>query len=260
MENSKENSRREFIKKATLGTIGVAAMGVSAKSYGRILGANDRVNVGIIGFSNRFKSSLVPSFMDHQKELNFDFVGVSDIWNRRRDEAEAYIKEKTGMKIKKYRNNDELYGNKDIDAVIISTADFQHALMGVEAVKAGRDAYIEKPMAESMDDARAILKAVEESDKIVQIGSQRRSAPNYIAANEYIRSGKFGDITMVEMCWNVNQPGRWRVPLTKEIRKEDTDWDRFLMNRPKEAWDPRKYLEFRLFYPYSTGIPGHFLR
>jgi predicted dehydrogenase len=93
----------------------------------------------------------------------------------------------------------------------------------------------------------------------VQIGSQRRSAPNYIAANEYIRSGKFGDITMVEMCWNVNQPGRWRVPLTKEIRKEDTDWDRFLMNRPKEAWDPRKYLEFRLFYPYSTGIPGQWM-
>ncbi|RDC65371.1 Gfo/Idh/MocA family protein [Adhaeribacter pallidiroseus] len=259
MENSKENSRREFIKKATLGTIGVAAMGISAKSYGRILGANDRVNVGIIGFSNRFKSSLVPSFLDHQKELNFAFVGVSDIWNRRRDEAEAYIKEKAGMKIKKYRNNDELYGNKDIDAVIISTADFQHALMGVEAVKAGRDAYIEKPMAESMDDARAILKAVEESDRIVQIGSQRRSAPNYIAANEFIRSGKFGDITMVEMCWNVNQPGRWRVPLTKEIRKEDTDWDRFLMNRPKEAWDPRKYLEFRLFYPYSTGIPGQWM-
>ncbi|QNF32479.1 Gfo/Idh/MocA family oxidoreductase [Adhaeribacter swui] len=259
MENNKENSRRDFIKKAALGTIGVAAMGISAKSYGRILGANDRVNVGIVGFSSRFKSSLVPSFMDHQKELNFAFMGVSDIWNRRRDEAEAYIKEKTGMKIKKYRNNDELYGNKDIDAVIISTADFQHALMGVEAVKAGRDAYIEKPMAESMDDARAILKAVEESDRIVQIGSQRRSAPNYIAANEFIRSGKFGDITMVEMCWNVNQPGRWRVPLTKEIRKEDTDWDRFLMNRPKEAWDPRKYLEFRLFYPYSTGIPGQWM-
>ena len=259
METNNENSRRDFIKKAAMGTIGVAAMGVSAKSYGRILGANDRVNVGIVGFSNRFKGSLLPSFLDHQKELNFDFIAVSDIWNRRRDEAEAYIKEKAGMKIKKHRNNDELYANKDVDAVIISTADFQHALMGVEAVRAGRDAYIEKPMAESMEDARAILKAVEETKKIVQIGSQRRSAPNYIAANEFIRSGKFGDITMVEMCWNVNQPGRWRVPLTKEIRKEDTDWDRFLMNRPKEAWDPRKYLEYRLFYPYSTGIPGQWM-
>jgi predicted dehydrogenase len=259
MENNQVNSRREFMKKAALGTIGLATMGMSTSSYGRILGANDRVNVGIVGFSNRFKSSLVPSFMDHAKELNFAFVGVSDIWNRRRDEGAAYIKSKAGMDIKKYRNNDELYANKNIDAVIISTADFQHALMGVEAVRAGRDAYLEKPMAETMEDARAILKAVEETGKIVQIGSQRRSAPNYIAANEYIRSGKFGDITMVEMCWNVNQPGRWRVPLVKEIRQEDTDWDRFLMNRPKVAWDPRKYLEFRLFWPYSSGIPGQWM-
>ncbi|MGV3505312.1 MAG: Gfo/Idh/MocA family protein [Adhaeribacter sp.] len=259
MENNEQNSRRDFIRKAALGTIGLATMGMSTSSYARILGANDRVNVGIVGFSSRFKSSLVPSFLDHAKELNFSFAGVSDIWNRRREEGAAYIQSKAGNKIKKYRNNDELYANKDIDAVIISTADFQHALMGVEAVRAGRDAYIEKPLAETMEDARAVLKAVEETGKIVQIGSQRRSAPNYIAANDYIRSGKFGDITMVEMCWNVNQPGRWRVPLVKEIRQEDTDWDRFLMNRPKVAWDPRKYLEFRLFWPYSSGIPGQWM-
>jgi predicted dehydrogenase len=111
-----------------------------------------------------------------------------------------------------------------------------------------------------MDDARAVLKAVTQTKKIVQIGSQRRSGGNYIRANEYIRSGKFGDIVMVEMTWNVNQPGRWRRPqLVKEIRKEDTDWDRFLLNRRengvKPTWDPRKYLEFRLFWPYSSGIP-----
>lgn len=261
IKNQTESSRREFIKKASIGAgvVGLGAMGFSAKSYAKIIGANDRVQVAIVGFSNRFKSSLLPSFMNHAKELNFEFVGVSDIWNRRRDEAEAFLKDKTGQSIKKYRNNDELYAQKDIDAVIISTADFQHALMGAEAVRNGKDAYVEKPMAETLEDAKIILKAVEDTGKIVQIGSQRRSAPNYIAANEYIRSGKFGDITMVEMCWNVNQPGRWRVPLVKEIRQEDTDWDRFLMNRPKVAWDPRKYLEFRLFWPYSSGIAGQWM-
>ncbi|MFC6997010.1 Gfo/Idh/MocA family protein [Rufibacter roseus] len=254
------NNRRNFIKKAVLGTVGLSLMGMSAKSYGRILGANDRVQVGIIGFSDRFKHSLYPSFMNHAKEMNFEFVGVSDIWNRRRDEGEAFVREKQGSKIKKYRNNDELYGNKNIDAVIISTADFQHALMGVEAVRNGKDVYLEKPMAETMEDARALLKAVNETGKIVQIGSQRRSAPNYIAANEYIKSGKFGDIKMVEMTWNVNQPGRWRRPdLVSQIRKEDTDWDRFLMDRPKVAWDPRKFLEYRLFWPYSSGIPGQWM-
>lgn len=255
-------SRREFIKKASIGAgvIGLTAMGIDAKSYGRIMGANDRVQVGIVGFSNRFKDSLVPSFLNHAKELNFEFVAVSDIWNRRRDEAKAYIKQKSDNTIKKYRNNDELYADKGIDAVIISTADFQHALMAAEAVRNGKDVYVEKPMAETLEDAKILLKAVKETGKILQVGSQRRSAPNYIAADEYIKSGKFGDINMVEMTWNVNQPGRWRLPkLVKEIRQEDTDWDRFLMDRPKVAWDPRKYLEFRLFWPYSSGIWGQWM-
>ena len=262
MKTNYENSRREFIKKASVGAgiVGLSAMGLSAKSYGRILGANDRVRVAIVGFSNRFKSTLCPSFLNHSKKLNFEFVGVSDIWNRRRDEAEAFIKDKAGMSITKYRNNDELYAQKGIDAVIISTADFQHALMAAEAVRNGKDVYVEKPMAETLEDAKILLQAVTETGKILQVGSQRRSAPNYIAANEYIRSGKFGDIKMVEMTWNVNQPGRWRLPqLIKEIREQDTDWNRFLMNRPKVAWDPRKYLEYRLFWPYSSGIFGQWM-
>ena len=263
MEKPKSDySRRDFIKKASIGAgvIGLTAMGIDAKSYGRIMGSNDRVQVGIVGFSNRFKDSLVPSFLNHAKELNFEFVAVSDIWNRRRDEAEAYIKQKSDNTIKKYRNNDELYADKGIDAVIISTADFQHALMAAEAVRNGKDVYVEKPMAETLEDAKILLKAVKETGKILQVGSQRRSAPNYIAADEYIKSGKFGDINMVEMTWNVNQPGRWRLPkLVKEIRQEDTDWDRFLMDRPKVAWDPRKYLEFRLFWPYSSGIWGQWM-
>lgn len=117
-----------------------------------------------------------------------------------------------------------------------------------------------KPFAETMEDARAARKAVLESGKIVQIGSQRRSAPNYHAANDFIRSGKFGKITMVEMCWNVNQPGRWRRPaLVAQCFEKDTDWKRFLLNRPYEEWDPRKYLEYRLFWPYSSGIPGQWM-
>ena len=256
-------SRREFIKKSVLTTAGISALGAagfSAKSYGRIIGANDKVNVGIVGFSNRCKSSLIPSMLDHNKELNFEFTAVSDIWNRRRDEAVAYLKEKTGNTIATARNNDELYERKDVDAVIISTADFQHALFCKDAVEAGRDVYVEKPFAETMEDNRAAREAVERTGKIVQVGSQRRSAPNYHAANDFIRSGKFGDIVMVEMSWNVNQPGRWRLPeLTKEIKEEDTDWKRFLLNRPYEPWDPRKYLEYRLFWPYSSGIPGQWM-
>ena len=249
-------TRREFVQKAALGTAGIA---LGAKSYSRVLGANDRIRVGIVGYSDRFRGSLHPAFMSLAKEMNFEFTAVSDIWRLRREDADRFYK-KMGINLRLARNNDELYSGKDTDAVIISTADFQHALLCKEAVEAGRDAYVEKPFAETMADARAARKAVETTGKIIQIGSQRRSTPNYIAANEYIKSGKFGKIVIVEMTWNVNQPGRWRRPNVVPLLKEaDTDWKRYQMNRPQANFDPRKYLEFRLFWPYSSGIPGQWM-
>ena len=254
--------RRKFIKQSALATTGIylGAMGFGARSYGNIMGANDRVRVGVVGFSDRFKSSLVPAFLNHHKELNFDMVAVSDIWKIKREAGQAHLKEKLGHDIKSCRNNDELYGTKDIDAVIISTADFQHAQHAIEAVNAGCDAYVEKPFAETMDDNRAALKAIKESKKVIQIGSQRRSGANYHAAANFIQSGKFGPITMVELLWNLNQPGRWRRPkLVEMMKEEDTDWKRFLMNRPADTFSARKHLEFRLFWPYSSGMPGQWM-
>ncbi len=249
-------TRREFIQKAAIGAAGIS---LSAKSYSRALGSNDRIRVGIVGYSDRFRGALCPSFLSLAKELNFEFSAVSDLWSLRREDADRFFKAQ-GAKLRLARNNEELYDGNDTDAVIISTADFQHALHCAEAVEAGRDAYVEKPFAESMEDARTALKAVQKTGRIVQIGSQRRSAPNYIAADEYINSGRFGKIVIVEMTWNVNQPGRWRRPSTVPLLKEaDTDWERFQMNRPRAAFNARKYLEFRLFWPYSSGIPGQWM-
>jgi predicted dehydrogenase len=255
-------NRRDFIKTSIKASAGVyaASMGFSAKSYGNIIGANERVRVGVIGFSDRFRQSLFPSFQNHYKELNFDFVAVSDIWSKRRGEGQAFLKDKMGHDVVPCRNNEELYGLKDVDAVFVATSDFQHAIHAIEAVKAGCDAYVEKPFAETMEDARAALKAVKASGKIVQIGSQRRSGVNYMAADKFIKEGKFGPITMVELTWNVNQPGRWRRPqLVDQLKESDTDWKRWILNRPYEKWDPRKYLEYRLFWPYSSGLPGQWM-
>ena len=256
------NDRRDFIKKTARAAAGtyIASIGFSAKSYGRIIGANDRVRVGVVGFSDRHRSSHIPPFMKFYKEMNFDIVSVSDLWTKRREEGAAFLKEKMGHDINAYRNNDELYASKTVDAVFISTADFQHALHTIEAVKAGVDVYCEKPFAETMEDNRAALKAVKASKSIVQIGSQRRSGPNYTAAADFIQQGKFGPITMVELTWNVNQPGRWRRPdLVAQCKEQDLDWKRFLLNRPYENFDPRKYLEYRLFWPYSSGMPGQWM-
>ncbi len=256
------NTRRDFIKNSALAGAGVLAtqMGWSAQSYNRIIGANDRVRVGVVGFSDRHRSSHVPCFMNHYKELNFDVVAVSDIWNKRRETGAALWKDKMQHDVIACRNNEEMYDKKLVDAVFVSTADFQHALHALEAVKAGCDVYCEKPFAETMEDNRAALKGIKASDRIVQIGSQRRSGSNYHVAEKFIKSGKFGDITMVELTWNVNQPMRWRRPeAVAQLKQEDTDWKRYLMNRPFEAFDPRKYLEFRLFWPYSSGLPGQWM-
>ena len=148
-------NRRKFIKDASLVSAGVVAgiSGVSAastamtaQSYRRIIGSNDRLNVGIVGFSSRAKSSLIPAFQEHTKQQNCQIVGVSDIWNRRREEGKAFLEKKTGNKIKKWRNNEEMYDKNQIDAVIISTADFQHALHTVQAANAKKDVYVEKPL------------------------------------------------------------------------------------------------------------------
>jgi predicted dehydrogenase len=257
-----KNTRRAFVKKSALAGAGVmmARTAWTASSYNRIIGSNDRVRVGVVGFSDRHRTTHMPCFMNHYKELNFDVVAVSDIWNRRRDEGTSQWKEKMGHDITGCRNNEELYDRKLVDAVFISTADFQHARHAIQAVEAGCDAYVEKPFAETMEDNRAALKAIKASNKIVQIGSQRRSGVNYQAANEYIRSGKFGNIVMVELTWNVNQPGRWRRPsLVPLLKEEDTDWKRFLLNRPEVPFNPRYYLEYRLFWPYSSGLPGEWM-
>src|ERR1700745_900745 len=118
------HSRRGFIKTAATAAASVA-LASRASSYAQIVGANDRVRVGVVGFSDRARSSLIPAFMLHAGELNFDLVAVSDIWSRRRDEGAAFLSKATGHAAGKARNNDELYARKDVDAVIISTADFQ---------------------------------------------------------------------------------------------------------------------------------------
>jgi predicted dehydrogenase len=257
--SSQGSSRRDFLKLSTAGVAG-AALGVSASSYARILGANDRVGVAIVGFSDRTRSSLIPSFVKLAGGLNFELIALSDIWNRRRDEGAAYIAKLTNKQVALARNNEELYENKEVQAVIVGTADFQHAYHGVEAIRAGRDAYVEKPLAHTMEDARAIRSAVKGSDRVFAVGTQRRSSLTYQKAYEFIQSGQFGDIVSVEMTWNVNQPGRWRRPkLVPQLREADTDWKRFLINHPYEPFDARKYLEFRLFWPLSSGIPDQWM-
>ena len=262
-------TRREFCK-TTAGLAGIIAAGAAPSLYAA--GANERIRVACVGFSDRFRQSLLPSFFNHNKELNFDLVAVADLWKKRLyEDAKPNLEKWLGHSVETYRSDVELYEKaKDIDAVIVSTADFQHAQHAVHAANAGKDAYCEKPIAEDMYSANLLLDTINAKRKagfapgaVLQIGSQRRSGAAYHAAKEYLNSGKFGKLTYVDLCWNVNQSRRWRrsEELVKSLKREDVDWNMWLLDRdPAEnPFDPRKYLEFRLFWPFSSGIPGQWM-
>ncbi len=261
-----KTNRRDFLKTSAAATAGAAATSLPAYSYDRVLGSNGRVRVALVGAGDRMMQSLVPAFFTQSQELNFEMVAVCDIWKYHRETNTEKIQanDKYVGKAKTLataRNTDELYAMKDIDAVIIATADFQHAYHAIEAVRAGKDVYAEKPFANIMSDAREALKVIGGSKQVFQVGTQRRSTTSYMRAKEYLDSGKFGDIVFADMTWNVNQPGRWRRPKTVPLMKEaETDWKRFLINRdPKIPFDARKHLEFRLFWPFSSGIPDQWM-
>lgn len=257
-----KTTRRDFIRTTSAAAAGAGLANLNILRPDRVMGANDRVRVAIVGASDRTMGSLVPALQSCANELNFELVAVCDIWKKRREEAPGKIAQKYNCKEPVgVRNTDELYDRKDIDAVIIGTADFQHAYHAIEAVRAGKDVYAEKPFANIMSDANEALKVIGGSKQIFQVGTQRRSTRSYMRAKEYLDSGKFGDIVMAEMTWNVNQPGRWRRPSAVPLLKqEDTDWKRYLINRdPNIPFDARKYLEFRLFWPFSSGIPCQWL-
>ncbi|MFN7621565.1 MAG: Gfo/Idh/MocA family protein, partial [Acidobacteriota bacterium] len=146
-----KTTRRDFMRTTAAATAGVAATRLNVLQPGRVLGANSRVRVALVGASDRTMSSLLPAFQTYAKELNFELVAVCDIWKKRREEVPGKIAQKYVIASPAgVRNTDELYDRKDVDAVIIGTADFQHAFHAIEAVKAGKDVYAEKPFANIM--------------------------------------------------------------------------------------------------------------
>lgn len=254
---SEKMNRREFLKRSAYASAAAALATMFAPGT-KVLGANDRIRIGVVGPGSR-ASGLMQECHGFCEELNMELVASCDIWNRARERGAALIEQLTGKKAIQCRNLEEICARDDVDALIIGTADFQHALHCAYAVRAGKDVYVEKPLANNLDDAKQVLRAVQESGRIVQVGTQRRSDGEYPAAREFIASGQLGTITYIEGSWNYFGP-RWRRgDVESELKEEDTDWQRFRMNRPYEPWDAHKYREFRLYWPYSSGIPCQWL-
>lgn len=244
---------------SSAGIAGLSAA-MTAHSYGRIIGANDRINIGFLGTGARsygHRRMVRGSYVDK----NLNVKAVCDIWKINREKAAADCKEKFGTSVKQFKCSEEMLSLKDLDAVMIATGDHQHAKILVEVVKAGKDCYCEKPMAQDIQEAKLARDTVLNSKQIVQMGSQWVSEPIHIKIRDIVRSGRLGQITKIEQCWNDNNH-RWHDPNDPDvaaIQEKDTDWERWLLGKPYEPFDPWKYFEFRIFKAYSGGITSQWM-
>jgi len=252
-------ARREFCRRSAAGLAAAAAGALSAKSYARVMGSADRIQLAVIGPGHRGRTLLRELFALEPRP-NFRIAALCDIWKVARESAKEEVTRLAGEAPAVFHNVDQLYGHRDVDAVIITTPDHQHAKMCVQAVKNKKDVYVEKPLAHFLDDALEVVRVVRDSGRVVQVGTQRRSSPRYRAAAEFAQSGRFGEVLGVELSWNVNDSRKWRrEEEVARLKEEDTDWNRFRMHLPADSFDPRKELEFRLFWPYSSGIPDQWM-
>ena len=248
-------TRRTFLSQASA----VAALAApSALSYSRIVGANERISLGHIGIGNRGRGlQLIAAQL--KTPHNLEMTAVCDLWTVNRDRAADSVEKAYGRRPRTFQDMDRLLELKDVDAVLISTADFQHAHHLKTVLEAGKDAYCEKPMANDLANAKAVREAFLKTDRIVQIGTQHRSEPYQQEVKKLIDAGVLGDVSKVEMVWNYHGP-RWRGrPEVAKLREQDTNWKKWLLNKPDRPFDPRAYFEFRLYRDFSSGIADQWM-
>ena len=241
------------------GFLGAAAGGaLNAASYSRVIGANERISIGLLGCGARSGGHRRMAF-GSAKDRNVEVTAVCDLWSGNREKAAADVENKFGRKPRAFQYSEQLLALQDVDAVMIATGDFQHAKLLVEVVRAGKDCYCEKPMANVLEEAKLARDTVVGSKQVVQMGSQWLSDPYQLAAREIVRSGVLGEITRIEQVWNKNEE-RWRGrPEVQQIREQDTDWKRWLLGKPYRPFDPRAYFEFRLYKDFSSGIADQWM-
>lgn len=258
MSDSSSLNRRDFLGKSAAALAGSVVLPLTALSYGRIVGANDRISLGHVGNGNR-GGDLDQIASKLKDSHHVEMTAVCDLWKVNREKAVATNTKYYGRAPKGVQHVEELLAMKDVDGVLISTPEHSHSPILKLATEAGKDAYVEKPMGNVLSEAKAARDAVMKGKTIVQVGTQHRSEPYQQAAQKIARSGDLGDISKVEIVWNYHGP-RWRGrPEVKRIQEQDTDWKAWLMTKPARPFDPQMYFEFRLYREFSSGIPDQWM-
>ena len=221
------------------------AAAFTAASYSRILGANDKIGLGVIGAGNRGLSDMG----DFQKNSAVEVVGVCDIYGDHVDMALQKARSARG-----FNDHRRLLEVKEIDAVLIATPDHWHAQTAIDSLNAGKDVYCEKPLTLTIEEGPRIVKAARVNNRICQVGMQQRSGPHYLRAKaEYFDSGKLGKITMARTWWHGNTFHLRKAPPKLQTKPDNLDWTRFLGPVKWRDYNPQMFWNFRAYLEFGGG-------
>lgn len=262
---STRKTRRAFLKEAGTGITTVAALAPIAKEAvaqtarkfvfapGRVIGANDRINVGFVGCGGRMGTHIRYLVQRTKEKGDVQLVAVNDIYDKRKQLA----RQATGVDEKAvYHDYRELCSRPDIDIVVIASPDHWHHLHTMAALKAGKDVYLEKPMTYTIEEAKEIAESVAASKRVVQVGSQYTSMDHFHKARKAINDGLIGQVVWASGGFgrNKNKRGEWNYTIDPEANEKNLDWKAFLGPAPKRAYDPERYFRWRKYWDYSGGI------
>ena len=249
-----ESTRRQFIRNATQATgfalvLNGRLINLPPSPLPRAAAPNDRLNLGFIGFGIRGNILLEAAKETQQVNL----VEVCDCYQGHLERARERTDGKISTNFAQYQ---KLLDRKDIDAVIVATPDHWHKRIVLDALAAGKDVYIEKPMTYKIEDGPAIIEAARAHNRIVQAGSQWVSSDQHKKAREIVMSGKIGKVTKVTASYNRNSStGSWNYPIPADLREGvNFNWNEWLGPAPNVAYDPERVFRYRKYWDYSGGI------
>jgi predicted dehydrogenase len=232
----------------------------SAKSAGRVIGANDRINIGLIGGGGR-GTYVAREFAQAGKgEGNCQVVAVCDTYQKRVNKNKEWHEKDRSGKVDGYLDYREIVNRPDIDAVIVATPDHWHATIALEAMDRGKDVYLEKPMCHTVDEARRLVATVKETKRVLQVGSQTTSGDQWHQARRVISEGMLGKMLLSQGSYHRNSmEGEWNWPIDKEAGPDAKgenyiDWKMWLGPATRRNWDPDRFFRFRKYWDYSGGI------
>ena len=252
-------NRRRFIASTAAGAalaLSASASPLSAASYRRIIGANDRISIGIIGCGNRGRGAHMAGVNNHATEQNIEITAVCDPYRIHRETAAALVKEWYGIDALQFTSYRDLLASANVDAVMIASCDHQHTTHLQAAAEAAKDIYVEKPLAMQMDRLIAAVDAVKAAGVVVQVGTQLRSMSSFTGCKALYETGIFGRVARIEQIRNGDQP-YWYSYINKDVKKSDVEWAEFLMDRPYRPFDPVQFSGWYGYAEFSDGpLPG----